>query len=301
MQLLSICIPVFNEEKNVQNTYDVIKKILNQKLENLDYEIIFADNHSTDNTNEILEKICAQDSKVKYLRYNRNIGYDRSLLQAYINSSGDAVVSIDCDLQDSPDIIFEFLNKWREGYDLVYGIRKKRLEGGLFTIFRRIFYLLINYFSEEKYPKDVGDFKLIDKSIVQILRNINEPYPYVRGLVYSNSKKSIGLDYNRDKRKYGESKYGFFSASKYALNAILENSYLFNSIFRYLSMFALILSFIFIVISLFSDNYSTINFVFVFIFSAGLLLLSIILEYITRIYFYLKNKNSFFYEKKINL
>ena len=135
MQLLSICIPVFNEEKNVQNTYDVIKKILNQKLENLDYEIIFADNHSTDNTNEILEKICAQDSKVKYLRYNRNIGYDRSLLQAYINSSGDAVVSIDCDLQDSPDIIFEFLNKWREGYDLVYGIRKKKIRRWSFYYF----------------------------------------------------------------------------------------------------------------------------------------------------------------------
>ena len=76
MQLLSICIPVFNEEKNVQNTYDIIKKILNQKLENLDYEIIFADNHSTDNTNEILEKICAQDSKVKYLRYSSGIYLD---------------------------------------------------------------------------------------------------------------------------------------------------------------------------------------------------------------------------------
>ena len=300
-QLLTVCIPVYNEEKNIQNTYEIIKKTLDGNLENLDYEIIFADNHSTDNTNDILERICAKDLKVKYIRYNKNIGYDRSLLQAYINSSGDAVVSIDCDLQDSPNLILEFINKWNQGYDLVYGIRKKRLEGSLITFFRKIFYYLINNFSEEKYPKDVGDFKLIDKSIVETLKNVNEPYPYVRGLVYSNSKNSIGLDYNRSERKHGESKYGFFSASKYALNAILENSYFFNSIFRYLSLFSLILSFIFLIASLFTQNLNTVNFIFVFIFSVGLLILSIILEYITRIYFFLKNKNNFFYEKKINL
>lgn len=301
MQLLSICIPVYNEEKNVENTYKVIKKNLEEKLENLDYEIIFADNHSTDDTKNILEKICIKDYKVKYLRYNRNIGYDRSLLQAYLNSSGDAVVSIDCDLQDSPEIIFKFIEKWREGYDLVYGIRKKRLEGAFFTFLRKSFYFIINFFSEDKYPKDVGDFKLIDKSIVEILKNTNEPYPYVRGLVYSNCKKSIGLNYNRDKRKHGESKYGYFSASKYALNAILENSYFFNSIFRYFSLLTVLLSLLFLFLSFFSQNYSTVTIFFIFIFSIGLLLLSIILEYITRIYFFLKKKNSFSYEKKINL
>ena len=210
MKLLSVCIPVYNEENNVLNTYETIKKLLDEKLINLNYEIIFADNHSIDGTESIIEKICSKDKKVKYIRYNKNIGYDRSILQAYINSSGDAVVSIDCDLQDSPELILNFVEKWKEGYDLVYGVRKKRLEGGLFTIFRRIFYTIINYFSQDKYPKDVGDFKLIDKSIVSILRNINEPYPYVRGLVYSNSNKSFGIDYNRNKREHGESKYGFF-------------------------------------------------------------------------------------------
>ena len=148
---------------------------------------------------------------------------------------------------------------------------------------------------------DVGDFKLIDKSIVKILRNIDEPYPYVRGLVYSNSKKSFGLDYNRNRRKHGESKYGFFSASKYALNAILENSYFFNSLFRYFSLFVLIISSISLLISLFSTNYNSLIIFFIFLFSIGLLLLSIILEYITRIYFFLKKKNNFYYEKKINL
>ena len=300
MKLLSVCIPVYNEENNVNHAYESIKKLLDEKLVDLDYEIIFADNHSIDKTGSIIENICSKDSKVKYIRYNKNIGYDRSLLQAYINSSGDAVVSIDCDLQDSPDIILKFIEKWKDGYDLVYGVRKKRLEGGFFTLFRRIFYTIINYFSEDKYPKDVGDFKLIDKSIVNILKNINEPYPYVRGLVYANSNKSIGIDYNRNKREYGESKYGFFSALKYALNAILENSYFFNALFRYFSLFVLFLSFIVLLFSLFSGNSNIILYLFIFIFSFGLLLLSLILEYITRIYFFLKKKNIFSYEKKLN-
>ena len=301
MKLLSVCIPVYNEENNVNNTYEIIKKLLDEKLNNLDYEIIFADNHSTDSTKSILENICSKNTKVKYIRYNKNIGYDRSLLQAYINSPGDAVVSIDCDLQDSPELILKFIEKWKEGYDLVYGVRKKRLEGGLFTFFRKIFYTIINYFSEDKYPKDVGDFKLIDKSIVNILKNVNEPYPYVRGLVYANCNKSIGIDYNRNKRAHGESKYGFFSALKYALNAILENSYFFNALFRYFSLFVLFLSFIILIISFFSGNSNLILYLFIFIFSIGLLLLSLILEYITRIYFLLKKKNIFSYEKKINL
>ena len=301
MKLLSVCIPVYNEENNVTNTYETIKKLLDEKLINLDYEIIFADNHSIDRTESIIENICSKDKKVKYIRYNKNIGYDRSLLQAYINSSGDAVVSIDCDLQDSPEIILKFLEKWKEGYDLVYGVRKKRLEGGMFTLFRRIFYTLINYFSQDKYPKDVGDFKLIDKSIVSILRNINEPYPYVRGLVYSNSNKSFGIDYNRNKREHGDSKYGFFSALRYALNAILENSYFFNALFRYFSLFVLFLSLVVFLFSFISGSSNILLSFFIFILSFGLLILSIILEYITRIYFFLKKKNIFSYEKKLNL
>jgi len=301
MKLLSVCIPVYNEENNVTNTYETIKKLLDEKLINLDYEIIFADNHSIDRTESIIENICSKDKKVKYIRYNKNIGYDRSLLQAYINSSGDAVVSIDCDLQDSPEIILKFLEKWKEGYDLVYGVRKKRLEGGMFTLFRRIFYTLINYFSQDKYPKDVGDFKLIDKSIVSILRNINEPYPYVRGLVYSNSNKSFGIDYNRNKREHGDSKYGFFSALRYALNAILENSYFFNALFRYFSLFILLLSLSVFLFSLISGSSNILLLFFIVILSFGLLILSIILEYITRIYFFLKKKNIFSYEKKLNL
>ena len=175
------------------------------------------------------------------------------------------------------------------------------MEGGLFTIFRRIFYTIINYFSQDKYPKDVGDFKLIDKSIVSILRNINEPYPYVRGLVYSNSNKSFGIDYNRNKREHGESKYGFFSALRYALNAILENSYFFNALFRYFSLFILLLSLSVFLFSLIFGSSNTLLSFFIFILSFGLLILSIILEYITRIYFFLKKKNIFSYEKKLNL
>ena len=114
MKLLSVCIPVYNEENNVNHAYESIKKLLDEKLVDLDYEIIFADNHSIDKTGSIIENICSKDSKVKYIRYNKNIGYDRSLLQAYINSSGDAVVSIDCDLQDRPELIAQCFSRFKK-------------------------------------------------------------------------------------------------------------------------------------------------------------------------------------------
>ena len=126
MKKISISIPVYNEENNVKRAYSEIKKFFLEKK--IIYEIIFTDNNSTDNTSLEIKKICAIDSAVKYIRFNSNIGYDRSLLENYKNTSGDAAISIDCDLQDPISVINGLLEKWLLGHDLVYGIRDKRNE-----------------------------------------------------------------------------------------------------------------------------------------------------------------------------
>ena len=120
--------PVFNEEKNVVVAYNKINDFFISQLKNFEYEIIFTDNQSEDKTQQILEDLCEKDKKVKYIRFKYNLGYDKSLLQGYKQATGDAAIVIDSDLQDPPELFKNFIEKWLEGYDLVYGIRERRKE-----------------------------------------------------------------------------------------------------------------------------------------------------------------------------
>ena len=186
MKKISISIPVYNEENNVNRAYSEIKKFFLEKK--IIYEIIFTDNNSTDNTSLEIKKICAIDSAVKYIRFNSNIGYDRSLLENYKNTSGDAAISIDCDLQDPISVINGLLEKWLLGHDLVYGIRDKRNEKKILTFFRKIFYRLLNFYIDFRLPSDAGDFRLIDKNIINNIKQNYYPDPYTRGLTFFYQK-----------------------------------------------------------------------------------------------------------------
>jgi polyisoprenyl-phosphate glycosyltransferase len=220
MKLISICIPILNEENNIRTTYD---KILNffEKKKNLQFEIIFSDNNSSDKSRETLVSLCKEDNRVKYIRYAKNIGYDRSLHVNYAHASGDAIICVDCDLQDPIEIFHKFIEKWSDGYDLVYGVRYERKGSFLFTLFTRIYYRFFNFFQNKKIPIDVGDFRLIDRSILLQINKLNLPHPYLRFLVYLLSKKSIGIDYERQLRLAGYSKFGLFNSAKYAIKMIL--------------------------------------------------------------------------------
>ena len=193
MKKISICIPVLNEEENILNAYNKVIKVFDDKIKNYDYEIIFTDNHSKDGTENILQDLCKKNQKVKYIRFKNNLDYDKSILEAYKHSTGDVAVVIDCDLQDPPDFIVNFIKKWEEGYDVVYGVVKSRKENPIVNFLRKIFYLMMNLNAQFNYPLNANDFRLVDRKLINCFKDNNNLFPYVRGLTFSLAPKPIGI------------------------------------------------------------------------------------------------------------
>lgn len=220
---VSVLVPAFNEEMNVERAYAEIVSVF-ETLPNCDYEIIFNDNHSTDRTFEILQTIAERDPRVRVIQFSRNIGYERSLLVAYQNATGDCAVQIDCDLQDPPSLIPRMLELWRQGNTVVYGIRRRRQEGQIIGVVRKIFYRFVNAISEDDLPLNAGEFRLVDRRIIEQLRTINDTSPYLRGLISSFGFAQIGFEYDRDARVAGDTKFPLWALVGLAVDGILNHS-----------------------------------------------------------------------------
>ncbi len=302
MKKISICIPVLNEEENIINTYNKISEVFNNSLNSYDFELIFTDNHSSDKTENILTDLCNQDRKVKYIRFRNNFDYDKSILEAYKHSTGEAAIVIDCDLQDPPKLFEKFLQKWEEGHDLVYGIVKSRKENIFINLFRKFFYIIMNLNADIKYPLNAHDFRLVDRKVINSFKDNSNLFPYVRGMTFALSKKPYGIEYDRETRKKGKSKLGLYNTFTYAVNALLEETFFFTKIFRRISMLLLFFGSVgttFNIIQNFKFLNLFENFIVILIISI-FILLSIVCEYVTRIYFQLKKTERIIYEKKIN-
>ena len=302
MKKISICIPVLNEEKNILNAYNKIVKVFKEKIKNYDYELIFTDNHSNDGTENILLDLSNKDKKVKYIRFKNNLDYDKSILEAYKHSTGDAAIAIDCDLQDPPDLFVNFIKKWEEGYDVVYGVVKSRKENPLINFLRKVFYLMMNLNAQFNYPLNAHDFRLVDRKVINGFRDNSNLFPYVRGMTFALAANPTGIEYGREERKEGKSKLGIYKSFTYAINALLEETFFFTKIFRRISLILMFAGFLFSIVNLFLGfhflefykNLSIILMISIFI------ILAIICEYVTRIYFQLKKTERNIYEKKIN-
>ncbi|MBT4731368.1 glycosyltransferase family 2 protein [Candidatus Woesearchaeota archaeon] len=221
-KLITIIVPVLNEEDNILLFYDAVTSVIN-KLDN-DFEIVFTDNHSEDETFSILKDLSARDKRIKVYRFSRNFGYQHSILEGYKKSKGDAVIQIDCDLEDPPALISTFLNLWSEGYQVVYGVRKMRHENFFLKKVRYFFYRLVNLLSEHELPVDAGDFRLVDRKIVDLLKNTNDAQPYLRGSIALMGFNQIGVEYDRKERLYGHSKFSIPILFNLAIDAILNHS-----------------------------------------------------------------------------
>jgi dolichol-phosphate mannosyltransferase len=222
-KLISICIPVYNEEDNITFLYTRLCQLA-AKEKSYVFEFLFTDNHSEDKTFEKLAKLAAQDARIRIIRFSRNFGFQKSIMTNYLNARGNAAVQIDCDLQDPPELISDFLRKWEQGYKVVYGIRKSRPESAWLRTGRKIFYRLVNFLSKEHLPPDAGDFRLIDKCIIDELRKINDTQPYLRGLIATMGFKQSGIAYNRDARNAGSSKFNLCKLFSLAFDGILQHS-----------------------------------------------------------------------------
>lgn len=220
---VSVLVPVYNEEDNVMRTYARISQVF-EDLPGHELELIFADNHSTDQTFAILSVLAKKDHRIRILRWSRNVGYQRSLLMAYQAATGDCAVQIDADLQDPPELIPPMLAAWREGHAVVYGVRRNLPDSPVVAALRRMFYAIIDWLSEDDLPRNAGEFRLVDQRILHQLRRVEDSTPYLRGLISSMGFSQVGIEYNRDARVAGVSKFPLRAMIVLAVDGIVNHS-----------------------------------------------------------------------------
>ncbi len=226
-KLISVCTPAYNEEANVERCYQAVCAFFDgpgAPGAAYDFELVFTDNHSTDATFEKVAAIARTDPRVRILRFSRNFGYQRSIQTGYRHARGDAAVQLDADLEDPPAVIAQFLEKWEQGYQVVYGVRRSRQEGPIIQLARKVFYRLLNRIAEDDLPADVGDFRLIDRRVIDQVAKIRDPHLYIRGRIAAMGFNQIGVPYDRDRRIAGASKFNFTRLMALALDATLSHS-----------------------------------------------------------------------------
>lgn len=221
--LITILIPVFNEQRNIRPAHDAVVKVF-EALPAYRFEILFTDNHSMDRSFEELERLALTDPRVKVVRFARNFGFQRSVLTGYRLAAGDAAIQIDCDLQDPPELIPAFLAEWEKGHDVVVGIRVKRKENVLLSLGRRLFYWLVTAISDDNIIENAGDFRLVDRSVINRLATINDAQPYTRGLISSLAARQTGIPVSRRARQFDQSKFPLRRLTGFARDGIVSHS-----------------------------------------------------------------------------
>jgi len=223
-KLVSIIVPVFNEQDNIPAVYEQLVALADSLKDSYDFELLFTDNRSTDASFALLKGLATKDERIVVIRFSRNFGYQRSILCGYIASRGDAIVQLDCDLEDPPDLIKDFLKFWKEGYQVVYGVRGVRKESRVKTALRNAFYALIDYLAEEDLPRGAGDFRLIDRVVANQLVSLHDESPYLRGSIAAMGFEQKSIAYSRNERMSGKSKFSMSNNISLALDGILNHS-----------------------------------------------------------------------------
>ncbi|OGC22157.1 dolichol monophosphate mannose synthase [candidate division WOR-1 bacterium RIFOXYC2_FULL_37_10] len=222
MKLISIVTPCYNEEENIEAIYTKIKEIFSRL--DYSYEHIFIDNASKDRTVEILKELAKKDKNLKIIVNTRNFGHIRSPFYGFIQTKGDAVISIAADFQDPPEMIIDFIKKWEEGYKIIAAVKKKSKESPLMFGVRGLFYEIISRLSDIDQIKGFTGFGLYDKKVIDILRTIDDPYPYFRGLISDLGFDIAKIEYTQPRREKGITKNNFYSLYDMAMLGITNHS-----------------------------------------------------------------------------
>lgn len=308
--LLSVVVPMYYEEKVAETCYQRIRSVLNQ-IEGMDYELIFVNDGSQDATLPILKTIAANDPKVKVISFSRNFGHQIAITAGIDYAKGDAVVVIDADLQDPPELIKQMLEKWKEGYKVVYARRITR-KGE--SVFKRVtakgFYRLMNRLTDVAIPLDTGDFRLMDRQVVDELKKIKERNRFVRGIISWIGFKQTAVDYVREPRFAGETKYPLRKMLKFALDGITSFSSKPLKLALNIGFFSLFIGLLLILYAIGSklvypettiSGWTSLMIIIVFFGGIQLITIGIIGEYIARIYDESKERPLYIVEEKINV
>ena len=305
---ISVVTPCYNEEDNIYDVYHAIKKI-REVHPQYEWEHIFIDNASVDKSLKLLKEIAHKDKNVKIIVNIRNFGHIRSHVYGYLMAKGDAVIAFMCDLQDPPDLINDFINKWEEGYDAVVGVKDSSKENSLIFFLRKMFYNIIESISETDHIKNFTGFGLYDKSILDIIRSLNVQYPYFRGMVAEYAPNRFEISYIQEKRKKGKSKNNLYSLYDSAMQGFVTHS---KVPLRIATFTGFLVSFFSIIVALFYFFYKIIfweNFelgiapliISIFFFGAiQLIFLGITGEYVGTILTEVKNRPLVIEKERIN-
>ena len=222
-RLVSVVTPCYNEEMNVRECRDTVREIFLRELPGYDYEHVFCDNASTDATLAVLRELAAEDPNVRVIANARNFGPFNSMFNGMLACRGDAVIPfLPADLQDPPQLIPEFVRQWEAGYEIVYGVRAEREESALLHAVRRAYYRLVSRFANMDIPLNAGEFTLIDRKVHQALRECDDYYPYLRGLIANCGFRATKVAYTWRARKRGFSKANTYALIDQGLNGLIS-------------------------------------------------------------------------------
>lgn len=292
MKQISLIVPCFNEQDSIRFFVEKVEEIFLQ-LPNYSYEIVFINDGSKDRTKEVILDLSNINKKIKLVDLARNFGKEIALAAGLDYCSGNAVIPMDVDMQDPPEVIIDFINKWEEGYDVVYGIREERVgDTFLKKLTAFLFYRVINLLSDTKIPKDTGDFRLMDKKVVEVLKQMKERHRFMKGIFAWVGFNQIGIPYVRKPRVSGQSKFNFIKLSALALEGITSFSVRPLKLASFFGFFTSVVAFVYgsyiIIRSLIngSDVPGYPSLIVIILFLGGIQLISIGLlgEYIGRIY-----------------
>lgn len=223
MKHISVMTPCYNEEGNIRNIYRAVKEQFD-KLPQYTYEHIFIDNYSTDNSRVILRELASEDKNVKVILNARNFGPNRSGSYGMLQGTGDALICIVCDLQDPPEMIPTFLKKWEEGYKVVLGQKTKSKENPLMFQVRKLYYKIMEQLSEVEHLTNVTGYGLFDKEVLDMIKWMDDPDPYIRGLVPQLGYKWCLVEYTQQERTFGKSSYNFNRYFDFAITGLTHVS-----------------------------------------------------------------------------
>ena len=305
---LSVVIPVFNENEVLPQLRARLSPVLDKCT--TDYEIIFVNDGSTDNTLPLLKTWAAQDNRIKIISLSRNFGKEAAVTAGLSAATGQAVIILDADLQDPPEIIPQLWEKFKEGFDNVYGVRQDRSSDSFFKrVTAGTFYKLYNKLADTPIPYNAGDYRLLSRRAVQAVLALPEHERFMKGLFTWVGYKSVAVPFTREKRAAGKTKWSYWKLWNFALNGLTASTTLPLKLWTYFGLFISCVSFVFALWTAYKklvfgnpvSGYTSIMVAILFFSGVQLITLGVIGEYLSRIFNEVKQRPAYFIDEKINL
>ena len=305
---VSIIVSMYNEEDSLDLFFNKINDVIEENSK-YNFEIICIDDGSVDSTYDKLVKYAKKDKKVKIIKFSRNFGKEYGMMAGFKFCNGKCAIPIDVDLQDPPSLISKFIKKWEEGYDMVYGIRIDRKSDTLLKrLTAKMFYKIYNLLTKSPIPYNAGDYRLIDKKIINAILSLNEKNIFMKGIFGWTGFKSVGIEYVREKRSAGISKWNYWKLWNFALDGITASTTFPLRIWSYLggilSLSGMLYAFYIILRTVIKGidvpGYASLLVFILLLGGIQMIILGILGEYIGRIFIEVKNRPIYIVENKVN-